>query len=118
MSFREILREVTDSVKGSRGAAVVGMDGITVEEYAGEPGADLQSLGAEYGNILKEVRQASMSLRMGGWGELAVTAESGDIILRKINDDYFIALLLSPRANLGQGRFAARIAAGRLEGEF
>jgi predicted regulator of Ras-like GTPase activity (Roadblock/LC7/MglB family) len=117
MSFSGILKEVTDSVK-AKGAAVIGMDGIAVEQYTGESGADMQSLGAEYGNILKEIQQVSMSLEMGGAKELAVMAESGDVILRKINDDYFIALLLSPDANLGQGRFAVRIAAGRLESEF
>jgi predicted regulator of Ras-like GTPase activity (Roadblock/LC7/MglB family) len=118
MSFLGILKEVTDSVKGSKGAAIVGMDGIAVEEYTGETGVDMASLGAEYGNILKGIQQASESLDMGGASELAVMAKSGEVILRKINDDYFIALLMSPKANLGQGRFAVRIAAGRLESEF
>lgn len=118
MSFSETLRFVTDEVKGALGAVVVGMDGIAVEEFTKAPGSDLQSIGAEYGNILKEVQRASQSLQLGSAKELTVQAEGSGIIIRKINDEYFLALLLSPEAGLGMGRFKARVAAGRLEKEF
>jgi len=118
MSFTEVLRGITEDVKGARGAVVVGMDGIIVEEYTNEPGMDLQSIGAEYGNILKEVQNASASLRLGQARELAVLTEIADLIIRKINDDYFLALMLSPEGNLGKGRFMVRKAVNRLEKEF
>jgi len=118
MSFSEILRKVTEDVEGSRGAAVVGMDGIAVDEFLKSPGVDLQSMGAEFGNVLKVVEQASGSLRMGDPREMAVMTEAGELLIRKINEDYFLALLMGPGANLGKGRFAARIAAGMLEKEF
>ena len=121
MSFSQVLKEVTDGVKGARGAAVVGMDGIVVEGYAalGEAdGVDLQSLGAEYGNILKNVQDVSQSLHMGRAREVAVVAEATGLIMRKINDDYFLALLISPGGNLGKGRFIVRKAVNRLMQEF
>jgi len=118
MSFSEVLKDVTEDVKGAKGAVVVGMDGIIVEEYILEPGVDLQSIGAEYGNILKEVQNASNSLRLGHARELAVLTESTDLIIRKINDEYFLALMLSSDGNFGKGRFMVRKAVNRLEKEF
>ncbi|MGA2193194.1 MAG: roadblock/LC7 domain-containing protein [Nitrospirota bacterium] len=117
MIFSEILKGVTEEVKGGRGAVVVGMDGIIVDEYVKTPGMDLQSIGAEYGNILKGVQRASISLNMGGAKEMAVMADSCGLVLRKINEEYFLALLMSPNANLGKGRFALRMAANKLEKE-
>jgi len=118
MSFTEVLRDITEDVKGAKGAAVVGMDGIIVEEYSRTEGIDLQSVGAEYGNILKEVQNASTMLQLGSTREVAIMTEASDLIIRKINDDYFLALVLSHEGNFGKGRFMARRAVGRLEKEF
>lgn len=118
MSFTEVLKYVTSSVKGAKGAAVVGMDGIIVESHIETSGVDLPSVSAEYGNILKEVENASKSLKMGSPAEVSVVTESSDLIMRKINDDYFIALVLSPDGNFGKGRFLMRVAANRLVEEF
>jgi len=118
MSFAEVLRGMTETVGGATGAAVVGMDGIVVEEYSNAPDVDLQSVAAEYGVILKEVQIASDSLRLGHAREVSVTTETGDLIMRKINDDYFIALMLTRGGNYGKGRFMARVAAGKLQSEF
>ncbi|HEY3347594.1 MAG TPA: roadblock/LC7 domain-containing protein [Nitrospirota bacterium] len=118
MSFSEILKKATEEIKGSMGAVIVGMDGIVVEEYLAVPGIDLQSISAEYGNILKEVQSASASLQLGDAEELAIQTENNGIVIRKINKDYFIAILLSPNAILGKGRFVARVAVNQLQKEF
>ncbi len=118
MSFSEVLRGLAGEVKGARGAAIVGMDGIVVEHYAPEPGLDLNSLAAEYGNVLKVVQNASDSLSMGQTRELAVMSDDNGMIIRKINEDYFVALLVGPGAAFGKGRFHLRKAVARLAKEF
>lgn len=118
MSFSEVLKDLAREVKGARGAAVVGMDGIVVEHYAVEPGLDLQSFAAEYGNVVKVVQNASDSLAMGHARELAVMTEGSGMIIRKINEDYFMALLVGPGAAFGKGRFLVRKAVARVSKEF
>jgi len=119
MSFSEVLKGLTEKVQGAKGALIVGMDGIIVEEFSQDPeGIDFNSIGAEYGNVLKEIQNASSSLRLGNASEVAVMTDAVDLIMRKINDEYFIALLLSPKKNLGKGRFLVRGASRRLEKEF
>ncbi len=118
MSFSEVLKGLTENVGGAMGALIVGMDGIIVEEYtAGSEGVDFSSIGAEYGNVLKEVQNASRSLNLGDANEVAVMTDNADLILRKINEDYFVALLLSPSKNMGKGRFFVRGASRRLQKE-
>jgi len=118
MSFSEVLQNITSGVKGAKGAFIVGMDGIIVEEYSAGEDLDMQSVGAEYGNILKEVQRASSSLKLGGTQEVTINTESANVIIRKINDEYFVAMMLAPEGNFGKGRFMARVASGRLEPEF
>lgn len=119
MSFSEVLRGLTDSVKGAKGAFIVGMDGIIVDEYKiGPEAVDYNSVGAEYGNVLKEIQNASRALHLGDATEVAVMTDEVDIIMRKINDEYFIALLLSHGTNVGKGRFLARATSRKLEKEF
>ena len=118
MSFGEILKELAVSVNGALGALVVGMDGITVEEYAASGDHDLQTVAVEYGAVLKEVEQVSDSLQLGLAKEFSVTTETCAIIIRKINEEYFLVLMLAPGANVGKGRFKARMSANKLVAEF
>jgi len=118
MSSSEVLQDITTNVKGAMGAFIVGMDGIIVEEYSPSGDVDMQSIGAEYGNILKEVQKASGSLKLGGAREVTINTESANVIIRKINDEYFVAMMLTPGSNFGKGRFMTRVAVGKLEPEF
>lgn len=119
MNFSEVLKGVTDEVEGAKSSFIAGMDGIVVEEFSVDPGGiDVSSVCAEYGNVLKEVQNAADSLRMGNTAELAVLTDTVDLILRKINDEYFIALVMLPSGNFGKGRFKVRTAAYKLSKEF
>jgi len=118
MSFGEILREISGSVTGALGAMIVGMDGITVDEYSVSGVTDLQTIGIEYGAVMKEVENVSSSLELGKAREMAVTTEGCVIIIRMITEEYFLILVLSPGSNLGKGRFKARVAANRIAAEF
>jgi predicted regulator of Ras-like GTPase activity (Roadblock/LC7/MglB family) len=118
MSFSDILQGLTSNVKGAKGAFIVGMDGIIVEEYNLDGEIDMQSIGAEYGNILKEVQNASASLKLGVAREVTILTEAASVIIRKINEEYLVAMIIAPGGNYGKGRFMTRVASVKLEPEF
>ncbi len=117
MSFSEILKEMV-SRSEALGGVISGMDGIVVEEYAVQPEADLQSLGAEASSMVKALEEIAASLDLGTTKEVTLQTDRATILLRRINPEYFLALLLRPNGNLGKGRFLLKRASYQLEREF
>jgi predicted regulator of Ras-like GTPase activity (Roadblock/LC7/MglB family) len=64
--------------------------------------------------VLKDIRRAVESLQAGGAREIAIQAEKVTTLVRLLNDDYFIALTMTPEGNYGKGRFLLRLAAPKL----
>lgn len=113
--FKETLREVVEGTEGGLAGLLMGFDGIAVESYTkGESEADIQTIGMELSVVLKDIRRAVEQLRAGGAREVAIQAERVTTLVRLLNDDYFMALTLSPDGNFGKGRFMLRIAAPKL----
>jgi len=54
MPFTDILKEVVNGTEGAIGALVIGVDGISVDEYSTGSEIDLQSMSVEYSALLKE----------------------------------------------------------------
>ncbi len=118
MSFSEILKEVVNSTEGALGALIVGLDGIPVEEYAVNSDIDIQSMTVEFSSLLKEIEKGSQAAEMGSSREVTVIADKAIIMLRRLNEEYFIVLILRPEGNFGKGRFLLRVSAPRLLKEF
>ena len=116
--FTEILKEAVEKVDGVVGALIVGSDGITVEEYLLESPVDSQSFVAEYSTLLKDVERASESLGLGIANEVSIISEGCIVVIRRINKEYFIAMIMKPEANFGKGRFVLRRTVPKLEKEF
>lgn len=117
MSFDESLRRITNNIEDSLGIAMVGMDGIVVEEHKKDPLLDLQSLGAEYCAVIKDVERASASLGLGSGKEISVITDKAIIILNRINEEYFLLLVLGSEGNFGKGRFLLKKEIAFLEKE-
>lgn len=103
MSFEESLKRVIGRIEDSLGIALVGMDGIVVEEYKRDSLVDMQSLGAEYCTLLREID--NISLNYGLTKEFSVTTDKIIIILKRINKDYFLVLAIDSEGNFGKSRF-------------
>ncbi|HEX9756725.1 MAG TPA: roadblock/LC7 domain-containing protein [Nitrospiria bacterium] len=117
MSFEESLRRITNNMEDSMGVALVGMDGIVVEEHKRDPLLDLHSLGAEYCSVIKGLEKTSDSLSMGVMRELSVVAEKSTVLLKRINDEYFLLLVVGSDGNFGKGRFLMKKELYHLEKE-
>jgi predicted regulator of Ras-like GTPase activity (Roadblock/LC7/MglB family) len=104
MSFEDIIREAVEGVDGGIGGIIMGKDCIPVEQYIkGE--YDLQSIWVEYAALLDDIKKISNSLSIGNTEELLFSTEKFVILMKIINDEYFISLILLPNGNIGKGRF-------------
>jgi predicted regulator of Ras-like GTPase activity (Roadblock/LC7/MglB family) len=110
--FREVLQEVVDGTDGGIAALVMGYDGIPVDQYVRTGAAlDVATIGMEYSVILKEIRRAAQMLDAGTANEVSIKSERMTTVIRFLNDEYFVAVALSPEGNTGKARFLLRVRA-------
>jgi predicted regulator of Ras-like GTPase activity (Roadblock/LC7/MglB family) len=118
MPFADILKAVVNGTDGALGALVVGVDGIPVEEYSVSSDIDLQSMTVEYSTLLKEIEKGSQAAQLGTTKEVTVIADNAMVMLRRLNDEYFMVLIIRPDGNFGKGRFLLRMSVPKLLKEF
>jgi predicted regulator of Ras-like GTPase activity (Roadblock/LC7/MglB family) len=118
MNFLEVLKETVDKVDGAVSAMIIASDGIPVEEYASERLIDLTGLGAEASSMIRDIGLAAENLGLGEAREFSIISDMCGIIMRKINDDYYIALVIKPEGNYGKGRYVLKTTIPKIEGEF
>lgn len=118
MSFLEVLKDSVDKVDGAVSAMIIGRDGMSVQEYAREKLVDLTGLSAEASAMIKDINLAADNLGLGEAREFSIISDKCGIIMRKINTDYYLALVIKPDGNYGKGRFILKTAIPKLEGEF
>lgn len=118
MNFGELLNEICSKVKGAVACSIMGFDGIPVENVVAQPNDfDIQTLLIEYANMAQQIRQTAETLANGMTEEVIIRTEKIAILLRLVTDEYFIALILRPEGNVGQGRYRLRISSAQLKPE-
>lgn len=118
MNFLDALKETVDKVDGAVSAMIIASDGIPVQEYASERLIDLTGLGAEASAMIRDIGFAAENLGLGEAREFSIVSDKCGIIMRKINDDYYLALVIKPEGNYGKGRFVLKTTIPKLENEF
>ncbi len=118
MSFTEILKEAVEKVDGAVSAMLVGSDGIAVEEYFSEKIVDLAGLGAEASALIKDINRASETLGLGESREFSIVSDTCGLLFRRINPEYYLALVIRPDGNYGKGRFILKTITPKIEKEF
>jgi predicted regulator of Ras-like GTPase activity (Roadblock/LC7/MglB family) len=108
MNFKENLRKLADKMDDVVAIAIGDMDGIILEEYKTDPLFDIASLVAEYSGIWRTVDKASLSLDLGASQEISILTEKTAIIVKKINQGYFLLLAARSEKNFGKGRFLVK----------
>ncbi len=118
MIFEEAVLNVVEQVHGAMAAVIMGKDGIALSQHMAEGvSIDLETLGVEYSNLLAEIGRASQTIGSGEVHEVCLLTDQYMILLRSINPEYFMALILNPLGNLGKGRFLLRINAPKIAAE-
>jgi predicted regulator of Ras-like GTPase activity (Roadblock/LC7/MglB family) len=118
MSFTPILKEAVQRVDGAVSASIIGIDGMPVEEYAVEKIINMDDLSAESSQLMKTINNAAISLGLGNAGEFSIISDLCGIMMRKITDEYYMALIIRPDGNFGKGRFILRTLVPKLKDEF
>jgi predicted regulator of Ras-like GTPase activity (Roadblock/LC7/MglB family) len=114
MSFAGLLREIVEGCGGGIGAALMGNDGIPIEEVVVSPAPegplaeDIGVAGVEFGRILDDIRKAADSLAGGAVKETVVLLSRFTLVFRPVDEDIFLVLVLAPDGNLGKARYLIR----------
>jgi predicted regulator of Ras-like GTPase activity (Roadblock/LC7/MglB family) len=104
--FNDILRNIVEKVGGGIGAVLMGYDGIAIDQYfRPQKEMDFQLVAVEYANILKDIRKTAEILDSGALEEVSIRTELFLVIVRIINEDFFVALTLQQDGNFGKGRY-------------
>jgi predicted regulator of Ras-like GTPase activity (Roadblock/LC7/MglB family) len=118
MIFEEVAKDVVERVYGALASVIMGRDGIPLSMYKKEGvELELESLGIEYANVLAEIQRASAAIGSGEADELSIHSDKYLVLLRTINPDYFLCLILAPDGNFGKARYLMRISIPRLKAE-
>lgn len=116
--FSHCLDNIVDKVEGTLGAAVMGMDGISIDKRLPDSSVNIESLAAEYTAILRASAATTRDTGLGLLEELVVSTDQRIAAIRMITSEYFLFILLKRDGNLGRARFELKKARYALVKEF
>jgi len=120
MNFETILRTIVEECGGGIGAALMGNDGIPIEEFTaskapgGSPSGDfgqpveVATAGVEFGRVLMDIRRASDALGGGSLEETIIRVKGFMLVFQPVDDENFLVLALARDGNLGKARYLIR----------
>ncbi len=118
MSYKESLKNLAESVDGALTAIIMGYDGIPIDEYFVESTPfDLQLLTVEYANLLRDIRRTVNILENGVMEEVSIATDRLRVLVRVINEDFFLILVITTDGNYGKGRYLLSREAFKLKDE-
>ncbi len=103
--FKKILQDIVEESDGYS-AVLMGYDGLAVEQYD-QPcdTGDLNPFAVEYAHVLKEMKDTLAILNSGEIEEVTVRTERFQVIIRALNEDYFVILTMACNGNYGKARY-------------
>ena len=115
MSFSAVLQTIVEECGGGIGAALMGNDGIPIDEFTAPSRAgaqsgdfDVDTAGVEFGRILDDIRKTFDSLAGGLVEETIVRGARFSLVFRTVDDENFLIVAVEPDGNLGKARYLIR----------
>lgn len=106
--FADRLSAIASRLAGAEVVSLVAVDGLPVESHGASEGLDLDALAAELLAQVHTIGENHRELDMGRVDQFSVTTSSHTAMLGRLNDGYFLLLLLGRGASLGRARFELR----------
>lgn len=116
MSFRDQIQKIVEAVPGATACTLMGYDGIPIDTYTvGGGELDIAALLTEYSAATSSLRHVGEEQPLAGSIQEVIIATSEiTAVLRPLNDDYFLAVVLGPHGLSGKARYMMRLAAPAL----
>ncbi len=120
MSFSDVLKETAQGVEGLIAVGLVGLDGIGVETVLAEgvEGVDPEQVEVELAGLIGSVNRSLKALSAGKAKELILDTDTVSYLVSMVDNNYFLAFVMSAGGNLGRTRFELRRAAQSLQETF
>jgi Uncharacterized distant relative of homeotic protein bithoraxoid len=122
VTFSELLQGILARVEGSIGIAIMGLDGLAIEQAQVPSKTDLGErvalIATSHATLLRNTMRMSSDTGVGALNELTLMSDMFLLVVRLIGREYFLIIALSPGGNLGRARFELRKAHLLLEKEF
>ncbi|NNE99761.1 MAG: hypothetical protein HKN25_12140 [Pyrinomonadaceae bacterium] len=108
--FKEVLQEILDRTEGCLGVLIIGLDGIAAEKLWHDDVTDLnlQIAVTEYVALAKDARHLSSDNDLSPLREMMISNGDESFIMRLIDDEHFLTVILSKDANSGRARYELR----------
>ncbi len=117
MNFKDLLTALLDRIDGSAAAFFCGTDGIGVENVTYSQDVETAVIEVEIATALKVITDVSNSLDFGPVSGVFIETEKTTVVVEKIQNDYFLCILLKKDANLGRGRLELKKLAAKINRE-
>lgn len=113
--FRTALEEAARRLPGCEAAALVGRDGMVIEQWNGPDGQGAEVLAAELTPVLRSVEALALHAGGGRVQEVVLRLSCWTGIVQPINADTFLVLVAGAGSIPGRLIFEASRAASRIE---
>ncbi len=109
MIFEDIIKDIVNNVDGCHSGIMMGIDGVMVEGYNKRDEIEgPNNMSIEFAHILKDICRSSEQLKTGQVQEITIKTEKMIFLIKMINEDYFVAVVLNPDGNYGKARYLVR----------
>ncbi|HEU5300184.1 MAG TPA: hypothetical protein VFW08_11880 [bacterium] len=95
-------------IEGVVGAAVVGMDGATIEAMRVDQNFSVEEIAQEGAVASKVMEYMCQKVDGGPIDHIMLVAERYIILLAMAGQDYYVGIVINPRGNVGKARLQLR----------
>ncbi len=108
--FEEIIKTISKSLDGTVFVGIVGKDGLPVSVIS-EENFERSESSAEIASVFNTTQRVVKTLNMGDFVDLFFDTDRFGTLIIKINNEYFLAIIMHTPVNIGRARLEAKHAA-------
>ncbi len=111
IGLRKYTKELVQSIPGAVSSMVMGFDGLALDSYhMGGSVLDINALLTEYSSVALQLRRQGQALpEVGALTQLTVSTDKLTALLHPLNENYFLAVVLTPKGFRGKAQYMLRV---------